>query len=186
MKEDKIDILKSFIRTVEDYPVKGVSFKDISPLLANVEAVKIATGLLSKELPKETISAILAIESRGFIFGSVLSRVKNASFIMVRKAEKLVPVKSNVIFISKSEYSTDKLGFDSSLVNKGLIVIHDDVMATGGTSLSVVKALVNQCRIDPSYIYLSFLVELSFLKGRDYIIRENLIPESHIRSVIVY
>ncbi|MDQ1296501.1 MAG: adenine phosphoribosyltransferase [Bacteroidota bacterium] len=105
---------------------------------------------------------------------------------MVRKAEKLVPVKSNVIFNAKSEYSTEKLGFDASLLSKGKVLIHDDVLATGGTSEAVVKALVNQCRIDPLNIYLSFLVELSFLKGREYISREDRIPESHIRSVIVY
>jgi adenine phosphoribosyltransferase len=186
MKEGRIDFLKDFVRTIEDYPVKGILFKDISPLLANTEAMNIATECLRKELPNEIITSIMAIESRGFIFGSVLSNIINASFIMVRKADKLVPINSNVIFNARSEYSKEKLGFDSSLLRKGAILIHDDVLATGGTSKSVVEALVNQCRIDPSNIYLSFLVELSFLKGREYILKEDLIPESHISSVMVY
>lgn len=186
MVASKIDYLKGFIRTIEDYPVKGVSFKDISPLLANVKAMKIATECLVQTLPTGVISSVMAVESRGFIFGSVLSVVKKSPFVMIRKAAKLPPVDSNVFFNSKSEYSAEELGFNSSYLSKGIILLHDDVLATGGTSKSVVEALVNQCGIDPSKIYLSFLVELSFLKGKDYLIREDVIPESNIRSVIVF
>ncbi|MCU0471793.1 MAG: adenine phosphoribosyltransferase [Bacteroidales bacterium] len=186
MKVSDIDFLKGFIRTIEDYPIKGVSFKDISPLLANVKAMKTATECLVKTLPTEVISSVMAVESRGFIFGSVLSVVNNAPFIMIRKAAKLPPVDSNVFFNSKSEYASEKLGFNSSFLSKGIILLHDDVLATGGTSKSVIEALVEQCGIDPSKIYLSFLVELSFLKGKDFLLRENIIPEKNIKSVLVY
>ncbi len=186
MKKDKIDFLKSFIRTIDDYPIRGVSFKDISPLLANVKAMKMASECLIQTLPSGIISSVMAIESRGLIFGSVLAINNNASFIMIRKAAKLPPVISNVLFNSKSEYSTEKLGFDSSFLNKGIILIHDDVLATGGTVKSVVEALINQCGINSSNIYLSFLVELSFLKGRDNLLREDIIPETHIKALMVY
>ena len=186
MEKSKIDYLKGFIRTIENYPVKGVAFKDISPLLADNKAMKIASECLSQTLPAENISSVMAIESRGFIFGSILSIINNASFIMIRKAAKLPPVNSNVFFNSKSEYSSEKLGFDSSLINKEIILIHDDVMATGGTVKSVVEALINQCGISSSNIYLSFLVELSFLKGRENLTREGIIQETHIKSLIVY
>jgi len=178
--------LKGYIRTIEDYPVKGVSFKDISPLLADVKAMKTAKRCLNERVPKGIFSAVMAIESRGFIFGSILSIDNKASFIMIRKASKLAPVTSNVVFSSKSEYSEENLGFDSSLLGRGKIMIHDDVLATGGTSRSVIEALVNICLINPKNIYLSFLVELSFLKGRDNLIAENNIPETNIKSVIVY
>ncbi len=186
MKRNSIDYLNSYIRTIENYPIKGVAFKDISPLLADAKAMKIASECLTQTLPAEIISAVMAIESRGFIFGSVLSIVNNASFIMIRKAAKLPPVNSNVFFNSKSEYSSEKLGFDSSFLNKGIILIHDDVMATGGTVKSVVEALTDQCGISASNIYMSFLVELSFLKGRDNLVKEGLIPKEHIKSLIVY
>jgi adenine phosphoribosyltransferase len=186
MKRNKIDYLKGFIRTIEDYPIKGVAFKDISPLLANVKAMKMAYECLVQTLPPKIISSVMAVESRGFIFGSVISIVNNASFIMIRKVAKLPPVISNVFFDSKSEYSTEKLGFDSSFLGKGIILIHDDVLATGGTVKSVVEALINQCGINSSNIYLSFLVELSFLKGKDNLLEENIIPETNIKSLIVY
>jgi len=186
MTTSKIDFLKGFIKTIDDYPIKGVSFKDISPLLADVKAMKIASECLAQTLPNKIISSVMAIESRGFIFGSVLSIVNNASFIMIRKAAKLPPVISNVFFDSKSEYSKEKLGFNSSYLSKGIILIHDDVLATGGTVKSVVEALINKCGINSSNIYLSFLVELSFLKGKHNLLDENIIPETHIKSLIVY
>lgn len=186
MKTSKVDFLKGFIRTIDDYPIKGVSFKDISPLLANVKAMKMASECLVQTLPSKIISSVMAIESRGFIFGSVLSINNNASFILIRKAAKLPPVISNVLFNSKSEYSTEKLGFDSSFLSKGIILIHDDVLATGGTVKSVAEALINQCGINSSNIYLSFLVELSFLKGRDNLLKEDIIQETHIKALIVY
>lgn len=186
MKTNSIDLLKSFIRTIDDYPIKGVAFKDISPLLANAEAMKTASECLSQTLPAQTISSIMAIEARGFVFGSVLSITNKASFIMIRKAAKLPPVSTNVYFNSKSEYSTEKLGFDSSFLENGIVLIHDDVLATGGTMKSVVETLINQCGISASNIYLSFLVELSFLKGRENLLKENLIRKDHIKALIRY
>ncbi len=186
MAESKIDFIKGFIRTIDNYPIKGVAFKDISPLLADVKAMKIASECLEQTLPHKIISSVMAIEARGFIFGAVLSIANSASFIMIRKAAKLPPVVSNVFFDSKSEYSTEKLGFNSAFLGTGIILIHDDVLATGGTVKSVVEALINQCGISASQIYLSFLVELSFLKGRDNLLKENLIPGTHIKALIAY
>lgn len=186
MKSSLVEFLKGYIRTIEDYPVKGVSFKDISPLLANIKTMKISIKGLNEMLPNGIITAVMGIESRGFIFGSILSVENKASFIMIRKASKLTPVVTNVVFRSKSEYSEEKLGFDSSLLGNGIILVHDDVLATGGTSRSVVEALRNNCGIKPENIYLSFLVELSFLQGRDNLLKEELIPETNIKSVIVY
>jgi adenine phosphoribosyltransferase len=186
MVENKIELIKGFIRTIDNYPKQGVAFKDISPLLADVKAMKAASECLAQTLPHKTISSIMAIEARGFIFGSVLAINNNASFIMIRKAAKLPPVSSNVYFDSKSEYSTEKLGFNSAFLGKGIILIHDDVLATGGTVKSVVEALINQCGINASQIYLSFLVELTFLKGRENLIKESLIPETHIKALISY
>lgn len=186
MRKSKIDYLKGIIRTINDFPKEGVAFKDISPLLANGEAIKTASKCLSEAFLHESITMVMAIEARGFIFGSILAVEKKASFIMIRKAGKLPPVGSNVYFNSQSEYSSEKLGFDSSLMPKGKILIHDDVLATGGTVKSVVEALTSQCGIDPLDIYLSFLVELSFLKGKENILKDSLIPESHFRALLVY
>ncbi len=170
--------LKKYIREVPDYPVKGVSFKDISPLLAETYAI----NKLSRNISWQTfqglgykglghnhkpINSVIAIDSRGFIVGSALAcyDLFNCGFIMARKIGKLP--EPTVKSYYNSEYSKDGLCISSLLDLKGKKVhIHDDVLATGGT-INCAIDLLNQLGAEIHSI--SFIIELTYLNGREKI-----------------
>jgi adenine phosphoribosyltransferase len=155
--------LKQYIRDIQDFPKPGIGFKDITPLLINPVARKETLTILLSSLKNQKIDKVIGVESRGFFFGMLLAEELNAGFIPVRKPKKL-PYKT----ISASydlEYGSDSLEMHIDAIQKGdRVVIHDDVLATGGTAKAVCE-LVEQ--LGGEIVQVNFLMELSFLNGRE-------------------
>ncbi|MFS4456155.1 adenine phosphoribosyltransferase [Maribacter sp. 2304DJ31-5] len=154
---------KSYIRDVPNFPHNGIIFKDITPLLNNSEALKMAVDGLKNMVDNRKVDKVVGMESRGFIFGPMLAEKLDAGFVPVRKPGKLPSEK-----ISESyalEYGSDTLEIHSDSIQKGdKVLIHDDVLATGGTAGAVVKLVE---RLGGEIVQLNFLIELEFLKGLD-------------------
>ena len=155
--------LQDYIRDIQDFPKPGIGFKDITPLLSNPEATSACLELLASTLADKNINKVIGVESRGFFFGILLAQKLNAGFVPVRKPKKL-PFET----ISASyelEYGTDTLEMHIDAIQKGdKVLIHDDVLATGGTAKAVCE-LVEQ--LGGEIVQMNFLMELSFLNGRE-------------------
>jgi len=155
--------LNQYIRDIQDFPKEGILFKDITPLLANPKAVKECMALLLNNLKDRKIDTVVGVESRGFFFATLLAYELGAGFVPVRKPKKL-PYKT----ISASyelEYGTDTLEVHSDAIKPGdRVLIHDDVLATGGTAKAVCELVE---RLGGEIVQCNFLMELSFLNGRE-------------------
>ncbi|CAL65447.1 adenine phosphoribosyltransferase [Christiangramia forsetii] len=155
--------LKSYVREIADFPKKGVSYKDITPLLLDPEAMRLAVKLFMKNLPHGKIDKVVGIESRGFFFATMLAEKLNAGFIPVRKPGKL-PHRTHKENYDL-EYGSDSLEIHEDAIKKGeKVLLHDDVLATGGTAAATCK-LIEKC--GGEIVQCNFLVELEFLKGVD-------------------
>ncbi len=154
--------LKKIIRDVPGFPKPGIIFKDISTILKDPLALRSVVDILVEKFKKEKITKVVAVESRGFILGSVLAYKLGAGFILVRKKGKL-PYKTRSISY-QLEYGTDTLEIhEDALSSNDRVLIIDDLLATGGT----VEAVLNLIgEFNPSVVGIAFLIELSFLKGR--------------------
>ncbi len=154
--------IENYIRDIKDFPKPGIIFKDITPLLADADALRYTTEALLNLVP-ENIDKVVGIEARGFFFGTLLAEHLNAGFVPIRKPGKL-PYKT----FSESydlEYGTDTLCMHIDAIKPGeKVLIHDDVLATGGTAQAVVKLVE---KAGGEVVMLNFLIELSFLSGRD-------------------
>lgn len=155
--------LKKYIRDIQDFPKPGIGFKDITPLLINPIVRKETLAILLSELSNQKMDKVIGVESRGFFFGMLLAEKLNAGFVPVRKPKKL-PYQT----ISASydlEYGSDTLEIHIDAIKKGdKVLIHDDVLATGGTAKAVCE-LVEQ--LGGEIVQVNFLMELSFLNGRE-------------------
>ena len=168
---------KDHIREIEDFPVPGVNFKDITPLLLN----PFASEVLLKEMVEKTkdldIDRIVGIDSRGFIFGGMLAREMGLPFVLARKEGKLP---GNVVSAAyQLEYGEAVVEIHEGHLGSGnRILIHDDLLATGGTASAVAKLVGDTGN---QLVAFNFLIELDFLKGRERINNRGLIPViSHI------
>jgi len=155
--------LEDYIRIIPDFPKPGVLFKDITPLLASKEASAKCVEQLLELVGDQTIDKVVGIESRGFFFGMLLAQKLNAGFVPVRKPGKL-PF-STLKEPYQLEYGMDVLEIhDDAIVEGERVLIHDDVLATGGTARAVANLVeklgghVAQC---------NFIMELSFLDGKE-------------------
>jgi adenine phosphoribosyltransferase len=168
--------LKEFIRDVPDFPKKGVVFKDINPLLRHPDAFHYLINLWYSRYEKKNIEAILAVESRGFIFSSALALILKVPLVLIRKPGKLP---SNTIQEKYDlEYGTDALEIQvDALPKKANVLILDDVLATGGTAAGVVR-LAN--RVGAHVFEVTFLIELTFLNGR------QKLQTSSVYSILQY
>lgn len=154
--------IDSYIRDVPDFPKKGIVFKDITPLLKNAKGLKYTAKVLSDFANDAAIDVVVGMESRGFIFGPMLAEKLNAGFVPVRKPGKLPSDKISEAFAL--EYGSDTLEIHVDAIKKGdRVLIHDDVIATGGTAKAVCKLVE---RLGGEVVQLNFLIELEFLKGR--------------------
>ena len=155
--------IEDFFRDVPNFPKEGILFKDITPLLLNYEATKLCLDILVSTLKNRQIDKVIGVESRGFFFGILLAQKLNAGFVPVRKPKKL-PYQT----ISASyalEYGTDSLEIHIDAIQPGdKVLIHDDVLATGGTAEAVCK-LVKE--LGGEIVQINFLMELTFLNGRN-------------------
>lgn len=151
------------VRTVPDFPEVGVQFKDITPILADADLLLEAVDLLAQPYRDEGITKVVGIEARGFILGSLLARELGAGFVPIRKRGKL-PYSTHEESYDL-EYGTDVIAMHTDAVSSNdRVLIHDDVIATGGTA-SAAYRLVRHFNADA--VGYSFLVELSFLNGRE-------------------
>lgn len=155
--------LKDYIRNVPDFPKPGIMFRDITPLLSAPEAFRFAIKQFADHYRAAKPTAILAAESRGFIFAAPLAIELGAAFVPVRKPGKL-PFDTHK-FHYDLEYGSDALEMHVDAVEAGSrVLLVDDLLATGGTIEACVKlAEEGQAKV----IGCAFLIELSFLKGRD-------------------
>lgn len=153
--------LHDYIRDIPDFPKKGILFKDITPLLGNRKAMEYTLDALA-EMVEKPVDKIVGTEARGFLFGILLAQKLEAGFIPVRKPGKLPYHTFGASY--ELEYGTDKLEMHKDAILPGeRVLIHDDVLATGGTAKAVCH-LVEQC--GGVVTQCNFLIELSFLKGR--------------------
>ncbi|PKL81103.1 MAG: adenine phosphoribosyltransferase [Ignavibacteriae bacterium HGW-Ignavibacteriae-4] len=162
--------LKDYIRDIPDFPKPGILFRDITPLLDNPEANKQATLSLIDLAKDLKIDKVIGIESRGFFFGTLIAEKLNAGFVPVRKPNKLpFDILSQEFQL---EYGTDRLEIHKDAISKGdRVLVHDDVLATGGTAEAACK-LVEE--LGGEVVQCNFLIELSFLKGRDKLSKYNI------------
>lgn len=157
--------LEKYIRIIYDFPKKGIIFKDITPLLINPLAREECLNILLSNLKEQKIDKVIGVESRGFFFGILLAEKLNAGFVPVRKPNKLPYDTISASY--ELEYGSDSLEIHTDAIQKGdKVLIHDDVLATGGTAKAVCE-LVEQ--LGGEIVQVNFLMELSFLNGREKI-----------------
>lgn len=155
--------LKDCIRDIPDFPKKGILFRDITTLLKDKLAFKLAVDSLAAKYKGKKIDAVVAVEARGFILGGAIAHKLGAGFVPVRKKGKL-PWKTNSATY-ELEYGTDTLEMHHDAIKPGeKVLIVDDLLATGGT-VKAVADLVKQ--LNGEIAGITFLIELTGLKGRD-------------------
>ncbi len=173
---DQLLRLDAAVRTVPDFPSPGIMFKDITPLIGDPELLRIACELLAAPFADAGITKVAGIESRGFIFGSLVAQALGAGFVLVRKPGKL-PAKT-VRQSYDLEYGTDTIEMHADAIVAGdRVLIHDDVIATGGTA-SAAGDLLKAVGADVAGF--SFLVELAVLGGR------HRLGSRTVHSVLTY
>ena len=163
--------LKKYIRSIPDWPAKGILFRDITPLLADKQALRQAIETLYEDYRTEKIDYVAAIEARGFILGASIAERLGAGFIPIRKKGKLPYETESITY--DLEYGTDSLEVHNDALQAGdRVLMFDDLLATGGTMEAACKLIE---KIGGNIIGIAFLIELTYLNGRqrlaDYKIR---------------
>ena len=157
--------LKNYIRDIQGFPKKEIVFKDITPLLLDPQATQKCLEELVNAVKDLQITTVIGVESRGFFFGTLLAQQLNVGFVPVRKPKKLPYQTISATYAL--EYGTDSLEIHIDAIKKGdRVLIHDDVLATGGTAAAVCELVE---RLGGVVVQCNFLMELSFLNGRDKI-----------------
>lgn len=170
-----MDYVLSKLRDVYDFPTKGIVFKDLTTVFKDPRALHIIGWDLSQMYRDKGITKVVGIESRGFIGGSILAFELGAGFVPARKPGKL-PADTVSIEYAK-EYGTDKIEMHRDAIGPDdVVVIHDDVLATGGTMAAVYELVKS---MNPKKIYINFIIELEALKGR-----EILPAEAEVTSLL--
>ncbi len=168
--------LKSKIRVIEDFPEKGVSFKDITTLIKDGEAFKNSIDLIVEDLKNMNIDYIAGPEARGFLLGTAVAYALGVGFIPIRKPEKLPG--QTISNEYKLEYGTNTLEMHIDAIEKSSrVAIVDDLLATGGTISSAAKLIES---LGGTVVAMEFLIELEYLNGR------KLIEDYHINSLVKY
>jgi adenine phosphoribosyltransferase len=156
-----VDQLQRLIRDVPDYPKPGIMFKDITPLLGDAVAFAVAVDTMAAPFVDAAITHVVAIESRGFIFGGPIALQLNAGFVPVRKPGKLPATTRREEYAL--EYGTDVLEIHADAYASGArVLIVDDVLATGGTAVATSKLVES---LGAEVVGFSFLITLGFLPG---------------------
>ncbi|MGH3050532.1 MAG: adenine phosphoribosyltransferase [Gaiellaceae bacterium] len=155
--------LRTKIREVPDFPTPGVGFKDITPLLADAAALRQTVGSLADWVRSREPDLVLGPEARGFILGAAIAAEAGVGFLPARRPGKLPPETVSASYAL--EYGQNSLELHPELIPAGTrIVIHDDVLATGGTVEAICK-LVRQ--LGGEVVGACFVIELTFLGGRE-------------------
>lgn len=168
--------LREQIRVIPDFPQPGVSFKDITTVLKDPQALRHVVKELAGHYVDKDVDTVVGIESRGFIFGAPLAYEMGVGFVPVRKPGKLPAETLSMEY--DLEYGTDALEIHRDAIQPGQrVLIVDDLLATGGTTCATVK-LVEQ--LGGTVVGLAFLVELAYLKGR------TRLGNREIVSLVIY
>ena len=160
-----IELIKSAIRSVPDFPKPGILFKDITPVLSDEKLLKMVIDQMSKPYKINKPTKIVGLESRGFIFGVALAYKLGVGFVPIRKKGKL-PYKTYEASYQLEYGSASMEIHQDSLTENDKVVIVDDLLATGGTMAAAIK-LVN--KLNAKILGLEFLIELEALNGREKI-----------------
>ncbi len=170
-------LVKDKIRDVLDFPVKGIVFKDITTAVKDGETLRLIINYLTDKFKDQNIDYVAAIESRGFIFGSILAYNLGAGFILIRKPGKLPAETISQEY--KLEYGTDMVQIHKDAIEKGKnVLIIDDLLATGGTVSAACKLI---SKTGANITAIAFVIELAELNGR------SKLPEDvEIISMIKY
>ena len=161
--------LKEYIRSIPDYPKKGILFRDITTLIKDEKAFSKTIDLIVKKSEKFEIDKIAAIESRGFVFASAVSYILKKPFIMLRKKNKLPADTHSVNFELEYGTATIEIHKDSIKKNDKVMVI-DDLIATGGTAEAAAKLIEISNGTVAGFI---FVINLFDLGGADNLIKKN-------------
>jgi len=154
---------EQLIRTVPHFPKEGIMFRDITTLLKDQNGLSAALEELYNLAKNKKITKVVGIESRGFILGGALAVKLGAGFIPIRKPGKLPAETISEAYVL--EYGTDKIEIHKDAIQPGdLVLLHDDLLATGGTMEAACKLVE---KLGATVVQVSFLIELSFLNGRD-------------------
>lgn len=172
-----MEYIKKRIRDVVDFPQKGVVFKDLTTVFKDPRALHIIGWDLSQLYRDKGVTKVVGIESRGFIGGSILAFELGAGFVPARKPGKLPADTISVEY--KKEYGTDTIEMHrDAITSDDIVVIHDDVLATGGTMAAAIELVKS---MNPKKIYVNFIIEISALGGR-----EHLPADVEVTSLITY
>ena len=164
------------VREVQDFPEAGVGFKDISPLLLDPEALRQAVGELADWTRKREADLVLGAEARGFWLGAAIAVEAGCGFVAARRPGKLPPETVSATYAL--EYGKNTLEIAADGIGGGTrVVIHDDVLATGGT-VEAIAGLVEQ--LGGTVVGVNFVIELSFLGGR------KRLPKYELFSLLTY
>jgi adenine phosphoribosyltransferase len=171
-----VDELVQAIRNVPDFPKAGIQFKDITPVLADPRLFSASIDLLTDSFPPGSVDAVVGIDARGFIFAAAAAYRLKCGFIPVRKRGKLPYQTYEESY--DLEYGSNTIAIHIDAIKPGSrVVLIDDLLATGGTAAAAANLLR---RLDVTILEMTFLIELSFLNGRD---RLKGFP---VRSLVTY
>ena len=155
--------LLKHLRNIPDYPMAGVQFKDVTSWFMNPVDLKEISDILYEYYRDKGITKVCGIESRGFVLGAILAERLGAGFVPIRKPGKLPYDKVSIEY--KKEYGFDRIEMHKdSITEKDIVLVHDDLLATGGTS-SAACAMVRQ--FNPKKVMANFIIELTNFKSRD-------------------
>jgi adenine phosphoribosyltransferase len=174
--DPRLALLRARVRDIPDFPKPGILFRDLTPLMGDGAAFKQAVDLLAERLSPHRPEIVVAVESRGFIFGAPVAAAMGIGFVPVRKPGKL-PFRTARRSYAL-EYGTDALEIHADAVVEGArVAIVDDLLATGGTAAATLE-LVRE--LGGEVVALAFAVELGMLRGRDRL------AGTQIESLILY
>lgn len=158
-----IERIKANVRDVPDFPKPGILFRDITPILANGQLFRLAVTIFAERYQRKSVDKIVAIDARGFIFGSALAHFLGIGLVLVRKKGKLPSNSYSADY--DLEYGSATVEMHKDAIRPGeRVVIIDDLLATGGTAAAAIS-LVQKC--GGEIVEVAFLIELAALKGRE-------------------
>ena len=156
----------SLIRDVPDFPIEGILFKDITPLLSDGDAFREVINWMADQYADSNVDCVVAIEARGYIFGAPLAYQLGVGFVPIRKPGKLPA--GTVSESYELEYGTNSLEIHEDGIEPGQrVLVIDDLLATGGSARAAINLVE---RLGGKIIGVAFLIELDFLHGREKLV----------------
>ncbi len=172
-----MDHLADLIREIPDFPKPGISYKDITPLLADPAGLALSVELMVNPFRGRRVDLVAGAESRGFIFGAAVAQALSAGFVPIRKPGKLPSITHGVDY--GLEYGSDRVEIHRDAIAAGQrVLMVDDLLATGGTMRACCELVA---RLDAEIVGQTFLIELTELGGR-----QRLAPHGDVHAVLRY